>query len=67
MRLKGDSTLFKKIAYSSAIAIALLVAPTAKTFAGTVPVPSAVTGGDPQPTGESTIVLLSIIPSLAVL
>ncbi len=57
--------MFKKIATSSAIAIALLVAPTTKMYAGTTP--SIVTGGDPQPTGESTIVLLSMIPSLAVL
>jgi len=59
--------LFKKIATSSAIAIALLVAPTTKMFAGTVPTPSAVTGGDPQPTGESIVVIATIIPSLAVL
>ncbi len=59
--------MFKKIATSSAIAIALLVAPTTKMFAGTVPTPSAVTGGDPQPTGESVVAIALMIPSLAVL
>jgi hypothetical protein len=57
--------LFKKIAYTSAVAIALLVAPTTKMYAGTTP--SIVTGGDPQPTGEDALIVLSIIPSLAVL
>ncbi len=59
--------MFKKIATSSAIALALLVAPSTKSFAGTVPTPSAVTGGDPQPTGESIVAMALIIPSLAVL
>ena len=59
--------MFKKIATSSALALTLLAAPTTKMFAGTVPTPSAVTGGDPQPTGQSIVAIALIIPSLAVL
>ena len=59
--------MFKKISYSSAIAFALLVAPTTKMFAGSTPTLSIVTGGDPQPSAMSPILLLSTIPSLAVL
>jgi hypothetical protein len=64
---KGDFLLFKQIAYSSALAVALLVAPTAKIFAQSTMSPGAVTGGDPQPTGEVTVSILTIIPSLVVL
>ena len=59
--------MFKQIAFSSALAIALLVAPTAKLFAQSTTTPGAVTGGDPQPTGESTVSILTLIPSLVVL
>ncbi len=59
--------MFRKIATSSALVFALLTVPTTKMFAGTVPTPSAVTGGDPQPTGQSIVAIALIIPSLAVL
>ena len=58
--------MFKQIAFSSALAIALLVAPTTKLFSQST-TPGAVTGGDPQPTGESTVSILTLIPSLVVL
>ena len=59
--------MLKQIAYTSALAVALLVTPTATIFAQTQPTPSAVTGGDPQPTGRAIIDMLTIIPSLVVL
>lgn len=64
--------MFKAIARTSALIATLTVlgAPGGQMFAATAPSttpPTVVTGGDPQPTGESVMRLILLLPSLIVL
>jgi hypothetical protein len=61
--------VFKKITHSSTLflSLTLLAVPAGRIYAQpTTPQPSTVTGGDPEPTGV-TAVLLALLPTLATL
>jgi hypothetical protein len=61
--------VFKTIAHKSALILALtvLTAPVSRMYAqaaGSAPQPTVVTGGDPQPTGESQVIWILLLSSL---
>ena len=61
--------MFKKITHSSILllSLTLLAAPAGRIYAqSAAPQPSTVTGGDPEPTGV-TAVLLALLPTLVTL
>jgi hypothetical protein len=64
--------VFKKIArrYALALALAVLASPVGRTYAQSTappPSPTVVTGGDPQPTGESVESWIHLLPVLVAL
>ncbi len=64
--------MFKTIAHKCALVLALtvLTAPVSRMYAqaaGPASQPTIVTGGDPQPTGESQVIWILFLTSLATL
>jgi len=61
--------MFQKTARNFALAAALLTLTVSASpiYALTNTTPTVVTGGDPQPTGESVIAVITLVTSLVVL